>query len=103
VEFRVYWNRRAEKPCVWSVDDGSQDGEINVQAIKLHRCDVESHWDPDVPKNPDTPSAWFTITNAIMRMEHGVANFFRDPSFQYPRLTPAQEEEETKRRINELP
>jgi hypothetical protein len=33
--FRLYFNRHNEAPCVWSLDQGTQETEVNVEAIHL--------------------------------------------------------------------
>ena len=96
--FRVYFNRRSEHPTVWSIDSGSQASELNVKAFYLHRCSAVSHWDPDIPPNPDTPCAWLEVYNAVMEMRDGAAHFFHDPAWRQPPLT-----QETNSRIRELP
>jgi hypothetical protein len=106
--WRVYFNRRNEAPQIWSIDEGDQTSETNVKDWKLHRCDADSHEDLSVKPNPDTPTAWVEVIHATMQIIHGVAHFFHDENWRVPKLapaklTPAQEEEENQRRINELP
>jgi len=101
--WRVYFNRKNEAPQIWSVDEGDQTSEINVKDWKLHRCDADSREDLSVKVNPDTPTAWVEVIHATRQIIHGVAHFFHDDNWRVPKLTPAQTEEETKRRINELP
>ena len=86
-DFRIYYNRRSEHPTVWSLDSGSQATEINVKSVRLHRCNAETHWNPDIPPNNDTPSAWFEVYHAVLQMHDGVAHLFPDPNWRKPRLT----------------
>jgi hypothetical protein len=80
--YRVYFNKASEQP--WSIDEGSQHSEINVKSIRLHHCNADSHWDPSIKANPDTPCAWFEIYHAVLQLDDGVAHFFKDPNWRVP-------------------
>jgi hypothetical protein len=84
--WRVYFNRSSEQPTVWSIDEGTQATEVNVKAVRLHRCNADTHWDPSIKVNPDTPCAWLDIYHAIMQLSDGVAHFFPDPDWRVPRI-----------------
>ena len=50
--YRVYFNRKAEAPQVWSTDEGSQTTEINVIGYRLYRVNAESKYDPSRKAKP---------------------------------------------------
>lgn len=60
-KYRIYFNRKVEAPQVWSVDEGDQSSEINVQWVEFQNCSVGSFYDNLVGVNPDTPCAWFQV------------------------------------------
>jgi hypothetical protein len=113
VDYRIFFNRKNEQPQVWSLDEGDQSTEINISSFLLHNVSADSHWDPSVKPNPDTPSAWITVIHCKpVRLVNGVAHLFHDsewrtPSLSLNRRTPEQQEEfnerEVERRINETP
>jgi hypothetical protein len=104
VEYRIYFNRKNLAPQIWSCDEGDTATEVNVIDFKLHRCDADSHYDPAISdRDPDHPTAWFTVPHAIMLLRHGVAHFFRDPAFQYPSLTEREIDQQARTRIDEIP
>lgn len=108
--YRVYFNRHAEFPTVFSVDEGDQSSEINVARVEGHRVNFEFHYDPNVKINPDTPSAWMTVHHAVLQVREGTAHLFHDPDWRSPRIqgeTPEQREarmeRETSQRITGTP
>jgi hypothetical protein len=63
--YRVYFNRFNEYPWVWSVDNGTQDTEVNVMAvIILPPCVTTSHC-LDEPPNDDSPVAWIEVSGEL--------------------------------------
>lgn len=86
MNYRVYYNRTAEFPQCWSVDEGDQTTELNVSSFELHSVSAESHLDLSIKPNKDTPSAWITILYAKLEVRGGVAMFFHDPTWREPPL-----------------
>lgn len=73
--WRAYFNRKREAPQVWSIDEGSQDSEINVIAIVSGPgCHTVTRYD-GTPVNDDTPSAWLEISATNLHVEGGLAYF----------------------------
>lgn len=76
--YRVYFNRKSEWPTIWSIDEGAQTSEINVQGFVLEDVRAESHNLPEeqlVSANHlNTPAAWITVT-ATLHIESGIAYF----------------------------
>jgi hypothetical protein len=61
-KWRVYFNRRREAPQVWSVDEGDQTSEVNVQWVAFRSISFDrSSFAADIPEaEADTkPAAWF--------------------------------------------
>lgn len=75
MNYRYYFNRKNEAPQVWSVDEGTQGSEINVTKIICH-VPSESFFDLSIKVNRDTPTAWFEVKNAILKVRKGVAHFY---------------------------
>jgi hypothetical protein len=73
ISFRVYFNRSGELP--WSVDSGAGTQESTVTSFKLNGVYAESHFDPSAGDNENTPTAWITVSNAVMSQIDGVAHF----------------------------
>jgi hypothetical protein len=72
--YRCYFNRKNEYPAVWSIDEGSQASEINVQWIKLENVEeVFSFYEviPDDERH-DRPCAWFSVTGTAIFENGGV-------------------------------
>ena len=74
--FRAYFNRRSEAPQVWSVDEGSQETEINVKGFVIHGCTVNAQFNGQRPNN-DSPVAWIEIEADTYRILDGVVHFSR--------------------------
>lgn len=70
--FRVYFNRWNEAPQVWSIDEGDQASEINVRAVSMHHCDMESKTNPAETDIENKPKAWFEVRGNL-RVIQGVA------------------------------
>lgn len=110
-DYRIYFNRKAEFPQVWSFDEGDQTSEVNIVDFKCHDITmVEPGADFAVKVNPDTPTVWINVRRATVQMRAGVAHFFRDTNWRVPRIdvrTPEQiyadNERETDARLGELP
>lgn len=72
--FRAYFNRRSDAPRVWSVDEGTQESEINVISFFADGCAVRSRYNGEVP-NENMPVAWMEIEAERMEVAGGVARF----------------------------
>lgn len=74
--FRVYFNRKREAPQVWSIDEGSQESEVNLQAFVIGPgCTAISHYNGQ-PPNEDSPSAWIEVQAHGYEITRGAAYFF---------------------------
>lgn len=73
--YRVYYNRSADFPFVWSFDDGDSKNEQNVTAIHGVLSGFESAYDPG-GDNINTPRAFFWIDAEKVRLEKGEAWFY---------------------------
>lgn len=73
--FRAYFNRRQDAPKVWSVDEGTQESEVNVTAFFADGCRMRSRYNGEAA-NENTPVAWLEIDAARMEVAGGVAKFF---------------------------
>lgn len=86
-DYRIYFNRKAEAPQVWSVDEGQQGSEFNVSDFKIHAVGmVEPGADFSVKVNQDSPTVWIWVRNAVLEMRAGQAHFFRNPDWRNPRI-----------------
>jgi hypothetical protein len=56
--YRVYFNRRSEAPQIWSVDEGDQTTEINVQWVRFEGIFSETVFDSTVTDKENSPCAW---------------------------------------------
>lgn len=74
--YRFYFNRHAEAPQVWSVDEGDQTTEVNVKQVVCY-VKATSHYN-GTKVNPDSPSAWFEVENARLSIIGGVAHIHAD-------------------------
>lgn len=70
--YRVYFNRFSDHPNIWSVDQGTQDTEINVEAVTLLNCNVTTRSNPQETVNEFRPKAWLEVYGTLRR-EGGVA------------------------------
>ena len=66
---RVYFNRRSDFPSVWSIDDGDQKNEINVNRVLLWGCGSTVYTGGPVNKN--SPVAWIEFHNHLLCEEDG--------------------------------
>lgn len=74
-KFRAYFNKRSEAPAVWSIDEGSQDSEINIINFVIGTgCKTESFFNGEKP-NENSPVAWFEITAVGFSIHRGIAYF----------------------------
>lgn len=72
--FRAYFNRHREAPQVCSIDEGTQDSEINVLGFVVHGCSVISRYN-GVRANENTPSFWIEIEADSYRVLDGIVHF----------------------------
>lgn len=78
--FRAYFNRKREFPQIWSIDEGSQDSEVNVREFFIAPgCMVHSRYD-GTPVNDNSPSAWLEIHADEYFILTGVARFVVRPA-----------------------
>jgi hypothetical protein len=70
--YRYYFNRWAELPQVWSVDQGDQTSEINVIAVRTEGCVTVTGCDPSETINRDRPKVWVEAVG-VLSIENGIA------------------------------
>jgi len=79
-KYRLYFNRKEDFPCLWSIDEGSAASEIRVQGIVLTGVGLawtECHKGLIAPAGCDVnnePSAWIEL-HARLTIENGFATF----------------------------
>jgi hypothetical protein len=82
--YRAYFNRKREAPQVWSIDEGEQTSEINVQGFRLlPGCTARSVFNNTKP-NEDSPSAWIEIHADGYYIRDGEVYFTRHPAAGRP-------------------
>lgn len=78
--YRVYFNRHREAPQVWSIDEGTQESEVNVIDWFTHQgCTTRSRYNGEKP-NDSSPSAWMEVNADNYYIVGGVAYFTRLPA-----------------------
>jgi hypothetical protein len=70
--FRVYYNKSADYPFVWSFDKGSSDTEQTVMELRGERFESAYTSDGD---NVNTPRAFFWVTADEVVIRNGIAYF----------------------------
>ncbi len=74
--YRAYFNRHADWPFVWSVDEGSLDTEIKVKEIVNNGAESISVYDHEVAiGDQEKPRVWFQFSCAKLSILHDVAYF----------------------------
>lgn len=69
--YRIYFNRWADTPLIWSYDEGTQESEVTISGWTLFGCEVRSGMDLSVPANDrEHPRVW---------MEFEAARIYTDP------------------------
>lgn len=75
MRYRVYYNRAVDWPQCWSVDQGDQTTEINVQGVKLF-ADSRTVTQPDAVRAATdakvSPAAWLEVEGHL-RITDGFA------------------------------
>jgi len=76
--YRVYFNRALEAPQCWSVDEGTQDSEINVIGFRIVGAEASSKTLAPGTKvdHHNTPFAWLEVLARELVLENGVAVFY---------------------------
>lgn len=62
--YRIYFNRWAEAPQIWSVDEGDQSSEINVINVVFKDIEGLTKYNPN-GDNTNTPRAWFEVKGKL--------------------------------------
>jgi hypothetical protein len=63
--YRAYYNKTEEYPFCWSIDNGTQQTEVNVMAvIILPPCVATTHCLDERP-NDDSPVAWLEVSGEL--------------------------------------
>lgn len=85
--YRVYYNRRAEAPFIWSIDAGTLETEIKVKSVQFHKVVAETGENTAIRVNdPDNPKVFFIVRYATLTIKDGHACFFADPNWRKPKL-----------------
>lgn len=77
-KYRLYFNRKEDYPCIWSVDEGSAASEIRVQGIIItdgllaYTGNTEGLRPPAGADLKNEPSAWIEV-HGVLTIEGGVA------------------------------
>jgi hypothetical protein len=59
---RIYYNRGADAPLVWSFDLGTQETEITIRDWKVAGCDVVAGMDSSVASgDKERPKVWMSV------------------------------------------
>lgn len=73
--FRAYFNRHREAPRVCSIDEGTQETEINCLGFVMHAgCRAVTQYNGQRP-NEDSPVFWVWIDADSYRILDGWAHF----------------------------
>jgi len=73
--YRVYFNRKSEFPQVWSIDEGTQESEINVSNVEVYVPIIARNLTQEEMNSVDrnvTPIAWFECKGRL-KVVNGVA------------------------------
>jgi hypothetical protein len=70
--YRAYFNKLSEAPQVWSVDEGNQGSEINVQWIIFKDVTAHSVFDGTVVDRQNVPCAWIEVLGEAEFRDGGV-------------------------------
>jgi len=68
-KWRIYFNKKEDYPCIWSVDQGSARTEIRVQWFSVAGLPVSAghRFGPQPPNNHEfgenEPTAWIEVNN----------------------------------------
>lgn len=73
-KYRVYFNRLNEAPQVWSIDEGTQESEVNVIGYEIVDCYTVSRVDLEETVNRDRPKAWLEV-HGHLELQGGRAIF----------------------------
>lgn len=75
---RIYFNRFADAPLIWSWDQGTQATEERVSGFELHGIAAVSGCDPAVPAgDKNSPKIWVELLDVIWQeTRDGVAHFY---------------------------
>lgn len=78
--YRIYFNRKEDYPCIWSVDEGTAESEIRVRGVVI-MDGLSSYTSSTIGLRPpagsdlkNEPSAWIEVHGFLM-IGNGVAIF----------------------------
>jgi hypothetical protein len=87
MDYRAYFNRHSEWPYIWSVDEGTQKSETKVRDVYTYKCSTDTGYDPTVKSGDnERPRVFINIRYATLVIRDGVAHFFHDPNWRFPKL-----------------
>ena len=75
---RVYFNRHADAPLIWSFDHGDMASETKVAGFELHNIHLVSADDPLVPRgDTERPKVWMELLDVVWyEVREDIAHFY---------------------------
>jgi hypothetical protein len=73
--YRVYFNRSADFPLIWSFDEGDTSTEVLVTDFVIDKCVVTSAYDPN-GDNINTPKGYLRVDAEFMLIEDDIVYFY---------------------------
>lgn len=66
MRIRIYFNRWADLPLIWSFDHGTQESEVSITDWNVVGCDIEDGYDPNVSATErEIPRVWMEVLGAV--------------------------------------
>lgn len=63
---RIYFNRIADLPRIWSFDHGTQETEQQITGWELYDVDAAAGQDLDIPSgDKERPRVWIELSNIL--------------------------------------
>jgi hypothetical protein len=76
--YRVYFNRWADAPLVWSVDHGTQATEVNVREVHFDGISGVTRSGPG--DNQSSPTVWIEV-HGRLQVHNDIATFHREAAW----------------------
>lgn len=79
LRYRIYFNRLADYPLIWSYDEGTQATEACVAGFRLHGCDAEHGQHMNVATGSTTaPRVWIAVRATRVEIHSRIAHFYAE-------------------------
>jgi hypothetical protein len=78
MSYRVYFNRWADAPLVWSVDHGTQATEINVREVHFANVNAVTRSGPG--DNVQSPTVWIEV-HGRLQIHNDIATFHHEAAW----------------------